>query len=97
MTEAYICDYIRTPIGRFGGSLSSVRTDDLGAVPLAAPGMIDGSVEPMARMAGAPRARIPGVEITAPPTPNRPDMMPVRTPRATVSTSRASPGSMAPV
>ncbi|THV20623.1 3-oxoadipyl-CoA thiolase [Peteryoungia ipomoeae] len=34
MTEAYICDYIRTPIGRFGGSLSSVRADDLGAVPL---------------------------------------------------------------
>jgi len=36
MTEAYICDYIRTPIGRFGGSLAHVRTDDLGAVPLAA-------------------------------------------------------------
>jgi acetyl-CoA acyltransferase len=36
MAEAYICDYIRTPIGRFGGSLSSVRADDLGAVPLAA-------------------------------------------------------------
>ncbi|MBZ9920235.1 MULTISPECIES: 3-oxoadipyl-CoA thiolase [unclassified Mesorhizobium] len=36
MTEAFICDYIRTPIGRFGGSLSSVRTDDLGAVPLRA-------------------------------------------------------------
>ncbi len=36
MTEAYICDYIRTPIGRFGGSLSSVRADDLGAVPLRA-------------------------------------------------------------
>ncbi len=36
MTEAYICDYIRTPIGRFGGSLSSVRTDDLGAIPLMA-------------------------------------------------------------
>ena len=36
MTDAYICDYIRTPIGRFGGSLSSVRTDDLGAVPLRA-------------------------------------------------------------
>ena len=34
MAEAYICDYIRTPIGRFGGSLSSVRADDLGAVPL---------------------------------------------------------------
>lgn len=34
MTEAYICDYIRTPIGRFGGALSSVRTDDLGAIPL---------------------------------------------------------------
>src|SRR3546814_21174315 len=36
MTEAYICDYIRTPIGRFGGALSSVRADDLGAIPLKA-------------------------------------------------------------
>ena len=36
MTEAYICDYIRTPIGRFGGSLSSIRADDLGAIPLKA-------------------------------------------------------------
>ncbi|RWF63991.1 MAG: 3-oxoadipyl-CoA thiolase [Mesorhizobium sp.] len=36
MAEAYICDYIRTPIGRFGGSLSSIRTDDLGAIPLRA-------------------------------------------------------------
>ncbi|MDR7260306.1 3-oxoadipyl-CoA thiolase [Sphingomonas sp. BE270] len=36
MTEAYICDYIRTPIGRFGGALSSVRADDLGAIALKA-------------------------------------------------------------
>ncbi|MBT9246728.1 3-oxoadipyl-CoA thiolase [Gemmobacter fulvus] len=36
MTEVFICDYIRTPIGRYGGSLSSVRPDDLGAVPLRA-------------------------------------------------------------
>ena len=36
MTEVYICDYIRTPIGRFGGALASVRADDLGAVPLRA-------------------------------------------------------------
>ena len=36
MAEAYICDYIRTPIGRFGGALASVRADDLGAVPLRA-------------------------------------------------------------
>jgi len=36
MTEAFICDYIRTPIGRFGGVLSSVRADDLAAVPLRA-------------------------------------------------------------
>ncbi|WP_332116398.1 3-oxoadipyl-CoA thiolase [Azorhizobium caulinodans] len=36
MTEAYICDYIRTPIGRFGGALSAVRADDLGAIPLKA-------------------------------------------------------------
>ena len=36
MTEVFICDYIRTPIGRFGGALSSVRTDDLAAIPLRA-------------------------------------------------------------
>ncbi len=36
MTEVYICDYIRTPIGRFGGALAMVRADDLGAVPLRA-------------------------------------------------------------
>ncbi|MFM2280832.1 MAG: 3-oxoadipyl-CoA thiolase [Pseudomonadota bacterium] len=36
MSEAYICAYVRTPIGRFGGSLSSVRADDLGAIPLKA-------------------------------------------------------------
>jgi acetyl-CoA acyltransferase len=36
MKHAFICDAIRTPFGRYGGSLSSVRTDDLGAIPLAA-------------------------------------------------------------
>ena len=36
MAEAFICAYLRTPIGRFGGALSSVRADDLGAVPLRA-------------------------------------------------------------
>jgi acetyl-CoA acyltransferase len=36
MTDAFICDAIRTPIGRYGGSLSAVRADDLGAVPLKA-------------------------------------------------------------
>ncbi|WP_173088769.1 3-oxoadipyl-CoA thiolase [Devosia sp. 1635] len=36
MTHAFICAYKRTPIGRFGGALSSVRPDDLGAVPLRA-------------------------------------------------------------
>lgn len=34
MTTAYICDAIRTPIGRYAGSLSSVRTDDLAAIPI---------------------------------------------------------------
>ncbi|MGO8498131.1 3-oxoadipyl-CoA thiolase [Rhizobium ruizarguesonis] len=34
MTEAFICDYVRTPIGRFAGSMSQVRADDLGAIPL---------------------------------------------------------------
>ena len=36
MTEAFLCDAIRTPIGRYAGALSSVRADDLGAVPLKA-------------------------------------------------------------
>ncbi|MCG7391744.1 3-oxoadipyl-CoA thiolase [Microvirga sp. ACRRW] len=36
MREAYICAYVRTPIGRYGGALSSVRADDLAAVPLKA-------------------------------------------------------------
>ena len=36
MSDVYICDYIRTPIGRFGGALSTVRADDLGAIPLKA-------------------------------------------------------------
>ena len=36
MNHAYICDAIRTPIGRYGGGLSSVRTDDLGAIPIRA-------------------------------------------------------------
>lgn len=36
MSEAYICDAIRTPIGRFGGGLASVRADDLAAIPLRA-------------------------------------------------------------
>src|SRR3954463_7514531 len=36
MTHAFICDAIRTPFGRYGGALSSIRTDDLGALPIAA-------------------------------------------------------------
>jgi 3-oxoadipyl-CoA thiolase len=61
MSEAYICDAVRTPIGRYGGSLSSIRTDDLGAVPIAAllqrnanldPEMIDDLVYGCANQAG---------------------------------------------
>jgi acetyl-CoA acyltransferase len=36
MAEAFICDYLRTPIGRFGGALAPVRADDLAAIPLKA-------------------------------------------------------------
>ena len=50
MSEAYICDGIRTPIGRYGGVLSSIRADDLGAIPLSAliernPGVDWGAVD----------------------------------------------------
>lgn len=34
MENVYICDYVRTPFGKFGGALSSVRTDDLAAIPI---------------------------------------------------------------
>ena len=62
------------------------------AVPDAALGRIDGSVVPTATNAEAPRARMAGVEIVAPPTPNAADMTPVITPAATVRTSRRRPG-----
>lgn len=50
MTDAFICDYIRTPIGRYGGALANLRTDDLAAIPLAAllarnPGLDPAAVE----------------------------------------------------
>jgi len=50
MTDAFICDYIRTPIGRYGGALAPLRTDDLGAIPLAAllsrnPGLAPSAIE----------------------------------------------------
>ncbi len=45
MTEAFICDAVRTPIGRYGGSLSRVRTDDLAAIPLKALQQRNGSAD----------------------------------------------------
>src|SRR3974390_1972569 len=36
MSDAYICDAVRTPFGRYGGALASVRTDDLAAIPIKA-------------------------------------------------------------
>ena len=36
MNQAFICDAVRTPFGRYGGALATVRTDDLGAIPIRA-------------------------------------------------------------
>ena len=36
MTDAFVCDAIRTPIGRYGGALAAVRADDLAAIPISA-------------------------------------------------------------
>src|SRR5271165_4982793 len=36
MTESFVCDYVRTPIGRYAGSLAGVRADDLAAIPIRA-------------------------------------------------------------
>ncbi len=61
MPDAFICDAVRTPIGRYGGALSSIRTDDLGAIPIAAllernakldPALIDDLVYGCANQAG---------------------------------------------
>jgi acetyl-CoA acyltransferase len=46
MTEAFVCDAVRTPIGRYGGALSAVRTDDLAALPIAALLERNAAVEP---------------------------------------------------
>src|SRR5215470_14001583 len=48
MTEAFICDAVRTPIGRYGGALSSVRPDDLAAIPIAALLARNPSIDPKA-------------------------------------------------
>ncbi len=48
MTDAWICDAVRTPIGRYGGALSAVRTDDLGALPIAALIERNASLDPSA-------------------------------------------------
>ncbi|HET7755943.1 MAG TPA: beta-ketoacyl synthase N-terminal-like domain-containing protein, partial [Steroidobacteraceae bacterium] len=61
MTDAFICDAVRTPIGRYGGALAAVRTDDLAALPIAAllrrnprldPGSIDEVLLGCANQAG---------------------------------------------
>src|ERR1700760_3457544 len=48
MTDAFICDAVRTPIGRYGGALSSVRPDDLAAIPIAALMTRNASLDPTA-------------------------------------------------
>src|SRR3984893_7851602 len=48
MTDAFICDAVRTPIGRYGGALASVRPDDLAAIPLAALIARNPSLDPQA-------------------------------------------------
>ena len=45
MNQAFICDAIRTPIGRYGGALKDVRADDLGAIPLRALMQRNGKVD----------------------------------------------------
>lgn len=47
MAEAFICDAVRTPIGRYGGSLASIRADDLGALPLKALLVRNPGLDPM--------------------------------------------------
>jgi 3-oxoadipyl-CoA thiolase len=46
MTQAFICDAVRTPIGRYGGALASIRPDDLGAVPIRALAARNAALDP---------------------------------------------------
>lgn len=48
MQDVFICDYIRTPIGRYGGALSTIRPDDLGAIPLRALAERNAGLDPAA-------------------------------------------------
>ncbi len=48
MTDAFICDAVRTPVGRYGGALSAVRPDDLAAIPIAALMRRNPSLDPQA-------------------------------------------------
>ena len=48
MENAFICDAIRTPVGRYGGVLSTVRADDLAALPIKALMARNASVDPIA-------------------------------------------------
>src|SRR5687767_3810269 len=56
--------------------------------------MMTGNAVPMTASGPRPRRRMPGCEITPPPTPNRPESTPMATPRSTKRASRASPGSI---
>ena len=48
MTEAFICDFIRTPISRYGGALANIRADDLGALPIRALAQRNATLDPAA-------------------------------------------------
>jgi len=60
MTDAFICDAVRTPVGRYGGALSSVRPDDLAAIPIAALIARNPSLDPKGDRRRFPGLRQPG-------------------------------------
>lgn len=85
--HAYICDAIRTPFGRYGGALSSVRADDLGAIPLTALmernpsvdwGAVDDVVYGCANQAGEDNRNVARMAVLL-------ASMPVSVPRTTVN------------
>ena len=87
MTDAWICDAVRTPIGRYGGSLSGVRADDLAALPIAAllerqpgldPGRIDDLILGCANQAGEDNRNVARMAVLL-------SGLPVSVPAATVN------------
>ena len=100
MNHAYIVDAIRTPFGRYGGALSSVRTDDLGAIPIRAlmarnPGVDWAAVAMPTTRAFGVRPCFDSIASLDSSSAHAPSLTPEALPAVTVPSGRTTPVSFA--